>query len=119
GVSIGRASGTELAYNTYAIGDPYDRWTVNASGLMLWGSGSAAQDTSLYRSGASELSTGGALIVNADNDDTLVSLYVDGTASPAIQVGNATNLGYVTVAGYWSDQSTTGDSVLRAGDGDL
>ena len=44
-------------------GDAHNRFTLDAAGIMNWGSGSAAPDTNLYRAAANELQTDDTLDV--------------------------------------------------------
>ena len=55
----------EVGYSLRYPGDTNNRWHVVNNGQHVWGSGFAAGDTTLYRSGAGVLRTDGALRVQA------------------------------------------------------
>lgn len=63
--ALGYALGSSTTNAIYAkvSGDSQNRWMMDASGLMLWGSGSAAGDTNLYRSAANTLKTDDSFVV--------------------------------------------------------
>jgi len=68
--------GTALDDNNFQIKDDDDsnpRLTIDAGGTVEWGSGSATEDTKLYRSGSAELTTDGTFVVgtnlNVGGDD--------------------------------------------------
>lgn len=94
------------------------RLKIESGGQISWGDGTSAPDTYLYRSDPGELTTDGGLVVNNGDDAGLIALRILGT-DPTIDIGGGTNLSYIDTPGQWSDQSTAGDSVLRAADGDL
>jgi len=60
--TIGAASETVVT-ESVVTGDTYARHSVDVGGIHSWGSGSAATDTTLYRSAADTLKTDDALIV--------------------------------------------------------
>lgn len=62
-ILISRTAVTDNAYRANLTGDANSRVIINADGKILWGSGSAASDTNLYRSNIDELTTDDALIV--------------------------------------------------------
>lgn len=72
--SFQRATAANTALKAMVTGDAQDRFQVAADGKILWGPGSAAQDTVLYREAADILTT----------DDT-VRVYRPTTASDAFQ----------------------------------
>lgn len=45
------------------VNDPFNRLTIQPDGKLLWGAGSTAADTNLYRAGADELKTDDGLTV--------------------------------------------------------
>lgn len=57
------ATGTTTILDSDVSGDGNKRLIIDASGTMLWGSGSAVGDTNLYRGGADLLQTDDALTV--------------------------------------------------------
>lgn len=59
------ATSSTAGVSLKVTGDSQQRHTVAADGKHQWGSGSGAVDTSLYRSGASTLTTDGSFIVGA------------------------------------------------------
>lgn len=117
-VSVQGSTSDPLALS-YISGESEPRLKIESGGQISWGDGTNPPDTTLYRNGTNQLAVGGALIVNADDSDGAISLYINGSDNPAIEVGNATDLAYVTDDGNWSDESVAGDSVLRAGEGNL
>lgn len=58
-----KSSGGSLGFLVTVTGDTQSRFTVFNSGTLQWGSGSASQDTNLYRSGADTLRTDDSLSV--------------------------------------------------------
>ena len=58
-----KASANKVLTAFIVAGDTVDRYTVDASGKQVWGSGSAEADTNLYRSAADTLKTDDALTV--------------------------------------------------------
>lgn len=56
-----QAAATDNILSGEQAGDANTRFTLQASGRMSWGSGAAAGDTNLYRSGAAILKTDGQL----------------------------------------------------------
>lgn len=54
------------AYAARVTGDTQDRFLARSDGRLMWGSGSAAQDTVLYRSGANALRTDDSLRVDGN-----------------------------------------------------
>lgn len=58
-----RALSSNNAYYAKVLGDANYRYTQSAAGVLLWGDGTAAQDTNLYRSAADVLKTDDALVV--------------------------------------------------------
>lgn len=55
-------------YAAFVAEDVYDRWRVDAGGGMAWGSGAAARDTTLARTGPGEVTIGGRLVVTGGVD---------------------------------------------------
>jgi hypothetical protein len=58
-----RANANDSLIEGRVTGDSSARWFVDESGMTWWGSGSAVQDTNLYRSAANTLKTDDNLIV--------------------------------------------------------
>jgi hypothetical protein len=102
---------------SYVSGDAEPRLKIESGGQIFWGDGTNTPDTTLYRSGVSTLTTDGGLVVNNGDEAGLVALRVLGTDATVEIEG--TDLSYIDTPGSWSNQSTAGDSVLRASDGDL
>lgn len=67
-VIITEAAATNIALAVRATGDTVARWTVDASGKLLWGPGSGAGDTDLYRVGSNILQTDGTFQVLLDQN---------------------------------------------------
>jgi hypothetical protein len=63
GVLSQRSAASSSAWRTSVLGDTNDRWIANADGKLVWGSGSATGDVTLYRNAADELKTDDALTV--------------------------------------------------------
>jgi hypothetical protein len=65
-IRIGGASNQSLtapAFKTERSGEAQDRFNIQWGGSLVWGDGSAALDTNLYRNAANELKTDDALTV--------------------------------------------------------
>lgn len=58
-----RSATTDVAYSALLTGDTFDRARIYADGKLELGSGSAARDTNLYRSGVNTLATDDSLSV--------------------------------------------------------
>ena len=62
-------------------GDTEPRLSIDAGGTVEWGSGAASEDTNLYRSGTSELTTDGAFVVgtnlNVGGDDLALAIKLN------------------------------------------
>lgn len=62
-------------------GDTYPRLSIDAGGTVEWGSGSATEDTRIYRSGAGTLTTDGAFVVgtnlNIQGDDLALAIKLN------------------------------------------
>lgn len=56
-VQSGRAAATDPAFVALVSGDAANRWIMDATGKMLWGSGGTTGDVNLYRSAADVLKT--------------------------------------------------------------
>ena len=104
-----RALTSDSQYETRVTADTNARWFMDATGKQTWGSGAAALDTNLYRSGANVLTTDDSLNVGID-------LGVTGNASVT---GNLTVTGNLSVTGIGrtvrarrtSDDSRTNNTV--------
>lgn len=59
--SFRNGSATGDVQGVSVTGDPFDRYRIDASGKMNWGSGSAARDSNLYRSGVNAIRTDGQM----------------------------------------------------------
>lgn len=66
GVLFRRVTSSFAALRTQTTGDSADRLQLRADGRIVWGSGSATPDTSLYRSAADTLATDDTLAVNGE-----------------------------------------------------
>lgn len=62
--------GTLVGYRTTVTGDTNDRFEVALSGQLQWGSGAAATDTTLARSGVGALTIGGTLTTTGTSNST-------------------------------------------------
>jgi hypothetical protein len=69
-VARSQSANNTLTYASKASADTFDRFTVNADGMLQWGPGNAAVDVSLYRNGVNQLRT----------DDMLFQTYAGGAA---------------------------------------
>ena len=72
----------DVSRNIFTSGDTYHRCYVDASGVIKWGSGSATQDTNLYRLSADTLVT----------DDSFIAKAYTVTAEVATKVAYTGNL---------------------------
>src|SRR5690606_23992516 len=79
-LDIVAATAGTAAVCVQALGDTGRRLLVDASGAMTWGSGAAAGDTTLYRSGLDERTT----------DDSLIVGLRLAVGQPAVGAGGAT-----------------------------
>lgn len=76
-----QAQATDPVLGAYVSADGFDRFRIQAGGALAWGSGSAARDTTLYRSGADTLRTDGDLEVGQSL--TAANLYAGTAQTPA------------------------------------
>ena len=90
----GMTASTSEALKASVFGDTQNRLSVQASGEMTWGSGTAAGDTNLYRSAANTLRTDDALYVSGG---ITVPGGITGLANNAVDTAHITN-GSVTSA---------------------
>lgn len=123
-LAVTRGLTTDNAYTAAVTGDTQYRLYTQANGVMGWGSGSATQDTNLYRSGVGVLAT--------DNTFNAVSgLQIAGvgsglwttytpTLSTGWALGNGTNSSrycqigktvFFSVALVWGSTSTFGSGL--------
>lgn len=66
------AAASDIKLYHYVTGDSYGRFQAKADGTLEWGSGSAAVDTSLYRSAANKLASPDAFVItNSDYQKTI------------------------------------------------
>lgn len=63
---ISRGAATNPTYRTQVTADTQDRMVIDATGKILWGTGAAAGDANLYRSGIGAIKTDTALVVGTD-----------------------------------------------------
>ncbi|WP_030168910.1 hypothetical protein [Streptomyces sp. NRRL S-813] len=95
GASVAATTST-TAWRAKTPSDALDRWSVTGDGTILWGDGTAARDTNLYRSGVNTLKTDDALVVG-------MGITVGSTAwttyTPA--VGNGGTATWTTRTGYY------------------
>lgn len=89
-----RATATDSQYEARVTGDAFARYFMLADGKHLWGSGSGAADTTLYRSAADTLKTDDAFIAANTITSAPSSAGVDGLAVnlPSGTVGDLLNL---------------------------
>jgi len=109
-------------------GDTTDRYEVNASGKISWGSGAASRDTTLYRNAAGELKTDTAF--TAGGLVTAVGLTSTGTQRfgagasvgggvGVIGIGNATTVPTSNPGSGVVQYAEAGVAKFRQGDGSL
>lgn len=71
-------------FTSAMVGESNYRFVMDSSGSMFWGSGSAGQDTNLYRNGADTLRTddnfqvGGAIVVTGELYRSNAKFFIDG-----------------------------------------
>lgn len=119
GITTALGTATNFAFNAAVTGDSFGRYSVDAAGKTLWGSGTLTGDTNLYRSAAGTLKTDGtfnavtALQVNGVNvlttatgDSTRV-LKAGDTMTGALAMVTATATNSVLTA------NVTGDTFQR------
>jgi hypothetical protein len=95
-VEIGRASATNLSFDTYVTGDSTSRFNIQADGKLLWGPGNAALDTNLYRSAVGTLKTDGNLVVAGS---AALTLGTASTNTGKIVLQGSGGAGTLTLAG--------------------
>ena len=97
------------------VGDSESRLIIDGDGKHNWGSGSAAQDTNLYRSAADTLKTDDSLAVAGDIGFDGAIYGTTGLTGPSIDLGGTnTRLWAVSNSSGAADLITTGSSA-RAG----
>ena len=95
-----------LGVSVKATGDTLTRWIVQTDGLMVWGSGSSAADTNLYRSTANILKT----------DDWFEVTSGIRVNAPVFEGLGATTRWYRNLATYVSDtDAVAGAIVIKTG----
>lgn len=109
------ASGTDAAQSLIVTGDTNNRLSVNASGKMQWGSGSAGSDTNLYRNAAGELKSDNSITAAANLTVGGAQLLAGG--SGVIGVVNATTTPTSTPSGGAVEYAKSGYIKYRASDG--
>ena len=136
-----RAASASIGFSTLVTGDTVARLAVDAAGKMLWGDGSGAGDTNLYRNAANQLKTddkfyaalgldaGGAKITSADTPTTATDVatkgYVDaisGFLTPGTGltlVGNTLNvdtsvIGALAGTNTWAGLNTFNNGIAIA-----
>ncbi len=93
-----RANATDAAIQTAVTGDSVSRFTTLQDGKLLWGDGTNAADTNLYRSGSDILKTDDALVVVGNL--TFNGKLITGGSTPTATVDpNAGNTATCTVSG--------------------
>lgn len=98
----GSASGSD-SVTVKVTGDSQQRFIINGNGVVEWGSGSAAVDTNLYRSGVDTLST----------DDTFIAPVLNATAA-----ASGTSSLIVKTAGDTQNRlAVTGSGIINFGTG--
>jgi hypothetical protein len=91
----GRPLTTDFALTTIVSGDTNDRFIVTAAGAISMGSGSAAQDTNLYRNGANQLRTDDQFTSNrGNNNDIALSTIVAGDSNDRFAISAAGSLDF-------------------------
>ncbi len=94
---------TSVAFGALKLADLDYRFAIQGTGVILWGTGSGAQDTNLYRSGAGILKTDGKLAI--------ASMTIDPTIPAVTGGGNLDWRGSADV--YVSAGGATGTVSLR------
>lgn len=84
-----RATNLLTAFTALVTGDTFDRWRAYSDGKQEWGTGAAARDTNLYRSGVGVLTTDTNLVV-AGGALTLGSAIKKTSLGSATTVANTT-----------------------------
>jgi hypothetical protein len=107
--------GTATADNQFQIkddGDAYSRVSISSGGTISFGSGSAATDVNLYRSGSATVGTDGlvvtqSLVLGGNQTVSGTSFYPDGTsAAPSITFTNS------STTGLWRDTNGLNSTFL-------
>lgn len=77
-VSVNRASSGLVCYAAFVSGDANNRFTLDTNGLMSWGPGTGATDTSLQRAGTGILQAGGVFRTSSASDASIFSIRTSG-----------------------------------------
>jgi hypothetical protein len=118
-VGISRAASTDLAFSGGVFGDSFTRWTFESGGKINWGDGTAAPDTTLYRSAVNQLATDGSLLaqqfgmfqtISATNT-VVIGRTAVGTNGPGIYFGS---LGDTNIYRSAADTLKTDDTLVAA-----
>lgn len=90
-----------LGYRLYVTGESRSRFTIAGDGMLSWGDGANASDTSLYRSAANILKTDGKFVVGTlgaadtgtflcrNSANEIASCMATGAGTPFVQGGNS------------------------------
>lgn len=110
-----RALATEKTMQTRVYGDTQNRLTVRADGYLSWGSGTAAADTNLYRTGAGKLKTDGEFHANILSPQGTDAKIYSGTGDPNGVVTAASGSIFLRTDGgagtsFYIKESDTGSS---------
>jgi hypothetical protein len=81
---LAQTLGTTILLNSTINGEPNARYIMDSSGKMTWGSGSATQDTNLYRGGTDELRTDDSISVRGDTAAAARNIDLYGPAATAV-----------------------------------
>lgn len=94
-IAVKMASGSDLWASSRVGAETVSRFTINASGLMLWGDGSSAGDTNLYRTAANFLRTDDSFMALAYQESSL-AVSVENTQNTAGTVTSGTYVATLT-----------------------
>lgn len=82
-----RNAGSLPAVSVRQTADTQSRWNVDSSGVVQWGSGTAAADTNLYREGANNLTTDDTFrIYRPATTDNALSIRVTGDTTSRLVI---------------------------------
>lgn len=82
-----RSAGSLDGVSVRQTADTQSRWSVDSSGVVLWGSGAAAGDTNLYREGANNLTTDDTFrIYRPATTDNALSIRVTGDTTSRLVI---------------------------------
>ncbi|HEV2412812.1 MAG TPA: glycosyl hydrolase family 28-related protein [Candidatus Saccharimonadales bacterium] len=90
-VKIVSAASGDNAFGANVSGDTNNRFKIDSTGKMQWGTGSANQDTDLYRNGSALLQTDGAFTVGTLLTAGQVAISEGAASSAVLRVTNTTS----------------------------